>query len=96
VSHVALACADWAEVNGTITNRQGKTQRMRAAFPPVGQALPAWEVVVRLAKRLGATFDYSNAKAVFTELGQHVPAFAAAEWGHEALPVQLRFAGSRG
>jgi predicted molibdopterin-dependent oxidoreductase YjgC len=69
---------------------------MRAAFAPIGQALPAWEVVVKLAKKLGATFDYASAKAVFTEMKQHVPAFAAAEWGAEALPVQLRFAGSRG
>src|SRR5690606_15675632 len=48
-THATLPCAMWAEVHGTITNRQGIVQRMQAAFPPPGQALPAWEVVGRLA-----------------------------------------------
>src|SRR5215470_16081356 len=29
-AHVALACADWPEIHGTITNRQNKVQRLRA------------------------------------------------------------------
>jgi len=95
-AHVALAAADWPEVHGTITNRQGKVQRLRAAYPPPGQALPAWEVIVRLAKKLGAAFDYAHPKTVFTEMKQAVPAFAGAEWGRESLTIQLRFATSRG
>lgn len=95
-AHVALACGDWAEVHGTITNRQGIVQRLRAAFPSPGQALPAWEVLVRLAKKLGATFDYAHSKTVFAEMKQAVVPFASAEWGRESLPVQLRFAASRG
>src|SRR5262249_14437467 len=75
-AHVALACAAWAEVHGTITNRQGKVQRLRAAFPPAGQALPAWDIIVRLARKLGAAFDYAGPKAVFTEMKQTVAAFA--------------------
>jgi NADH-quinone oxidoreductase subunit G len=95
-AHVALACADWAETHGTITNRQGKVQRLRPAFAPPGQALPAWEVLVRLARKLGATFEYPTAKLVFQEMVAGTPAFAGAEWGGESLTVQLRFAGSRG
>ena len=82
--------------NGTITNRQGKVQRLRPAFAPPGQALPATEVLARLARKLGATFEYPTAKVVFQEMKAGVPAFAQAEWGAEALTVQLRFAGSRG
>jgi NADH-quinone oxidoreductase subunit G len=95
-AHVVLACADWAELHGTITNRQGRVQRLRASFPPAGQALPAWEVLVRLGKKLGAALDHASAKSVFTEMKREVAAFGAAEWGGEALTVQLRFAGSRG
>jgi NADH-quinone oxidoreductase subunit G len=95
-AHVALPCADWAEVHATITNRQGRVQRLRAAFPPAGQALPAWDVVTRLARKLGATLEYASAKAVFQDMKAAVPAFASAEWGGEHLTVQLRFAASRG
>jgi NADH-quinone oxidoreductase subunit G len=99
-AHVVLACAEWAEVHGTITNRDRRVQRLRAAFPPGGQALPAWEVVVRLARKLGAAFDYPNAKTIFAEMAAAVPAFGdapgGAAWGREEPTVQLRFAGSRG
>lgn len=95
-AQAALACADWPEIHGTITNRQGKVQRLRAAYPTPGQALPAWEVIMRLAKKLGAAFDYAQPKTVFAEMKQAVPAFAGAEWGREALTIQLRFAASRG
>jgi NADH-quinone oxidoreductase subunit G len=95
-AHVVLACGDWAEVHGTITNRDGRVQRLRAAFPPGGQALPAWDVIVRLARKLGAAFDYAQAKAVFAEMKAAVPDFASAEWGREQPTIQLRFAGSRG
>jgi NADH-quinone oxidoreductase subunit G len=95
-AHVALPCADWPELHGTITNRQGRVQRLRAAYPPVGQAMAGWEVLTRLGKKLGAALDYATPRAVFNEMKQSIPAFAAAEWGGESLTVQLRFAASRG
>jgi NADH-quinone oxidoreductase subunit G len=95
-AQVLLAAAAWAEVNGTVTNRQGLVQRMHAAYPPVGQALPAWEIVSRLAQSAAATMNYSSAKQVFQEMSAAIPAFQGAAWGREVAPLQLRFAGSRG
>jgi NADH-quinone oxidoreductase subunit G len=98
LAHVALPACDWPEVNATITNRQGLVQRMRAAFAPPGKALPAWEIIVKLARKLGATMEYPYPRAIFTEMVEKVPAFAPATqaWGKEAQLVQLRFAHSRG
>ncbi len=95
-AHVVLACAAWAEVHGTITNRDGRVQRLQAAFPPGGQALPAWEVVVRLARKLGAAFDYAHPKAIFADMVAGVPQLAGGDWGLEKRTIQLRFAESRG
>jgi NADH-quinone oxidoreductase subunit G len=95
-AHVTLPAADWVEVHATITNRQGKVQRLRAAFPPGGQALPAWEGAVKLGKKLGAVIEYAYPRAVFQEMVEKVPAFAGASWGKDAPLIQLRFAGSRG
>ena len=39
-AHVALPLAEWAEVDGTFTNRLGMVQRVRAAVPPAGDSLP--------------------------------------------------------
>jgi NADH-quinone oxidoreductase subunit G len=95
-THVTLPSAMWAEVHGTITNRQGKVQRMHAAFPPPGQALPAWEVVNRLAQACDVAMGYSHPKAIFKDMVAAVDAFSGADWGVTARPIQLRFAGSRG
>lgn len=95
-THATLASAMWAEVHGTITNRQGRVQRMHAAFAPVGQAMPAWEVVNRLAQACGAILGYTHPKAIFKDMVDAVEAFKDADWGKSVRPVELRFAGSRG
>ncbi len=93
---VALPCSEWAEVAGTITNNKGHVQRMHAAFPPPGQALPAWEVIVRLAQATHVKMSFTHVREVFVEMTGAVPAWKGIEWVREARPLQLRFAGSRG
>ncbi|HEY8925743.1 MAG TPA: hypothetical protein VIU64_15255, partial [Polyangia bacterium] len=97
-----------AEVDGTFTNRQGVVQRVRAAVPPAGDALPGWEIVSLLAHRLGLPMLFSSgtegrapaeattARAVFLEARQKMAFMKNADWGRTSLPVQLRFANSRG
>jgi NADH-quinone oxidoreductase subunit G len=93
---VALPLCEWAESDGTFTNRLGMVQRLRAAVPPAGDSLPGWEIVSHLARKLGATLEFSEAKAVFAEAKLKLSFMKDAEWGRPMLPVQLRFAGSRG
>ncbi|HEY5091318.1 MAG TPA: molybdopterin-dependent oxidoreductase, partial [Polyangia bacterium] len=93
---VALPLAEWAESDGTFTNRLGMVQRVRAAVPPAGDSLPGWEILSHLARKLGATMEFTEAKTVFAEAKQKLPFMKDAEWGRPLLPVQLRFAGSRG
>jgi len=96
VAQVALPLADWAEVDGTFTNKLGMVQRIRAAVPPAGDALPAWEILSHLARKLGATMDFQDAKTVFAEAKQKLPFMKDADWGRPHRPLQLRFANSRG
>jgi predicted molibdopterin-dependent oxidoreductase YjgC len=96
LAHAALPAAGWAEAHGSLTNRQGKVQRLRAAFEPAGKAQPGWELLARLARKLGATMEYPYPRAIFAEMVQRVNSFQGSEWGKEAQLVQLRFANSRG
>ena len=52
-----------------VHQRQGMVQRMHAAFPPPGDALPGWEIVVAPRARDWARTHglHRRAKAVFTE-----------------------------
>jgi NADH-quinone oxidoreductase subunit G len=105
---VALAAAAWAETAGTVTNskveRDGtvkhRVQRMHAAFPPPGLALPAWEVIVRLAQATSvgesSQLNYAHVRDVFKDMTQAVAGWNELTWAREARPLALRFAGSRG
>ncbi len=93
---VALPLAMWSEVDGTVTNRTGRVQRLRPSIEPAGDALPGWDILSHLAHRLGAAIDYESPKKVFLEAQQKHAFMKGAEWGRPMLPVQLRFANTRG
>ena len=99
-SKVALPAAAWAEAAGTVTSAGNLVQRMHAAFAPPGQALPAWEAIVRLAQAtpIGAAnkLSFAHARDVFKDMTQTVAAWRSLTWAREARPLALRFAGSRG
>ncbi len=95
-AHVVLPLAMWAEVDGTFTNKQGRVQRIRRAVAPAGDSLPGWEILSHLARRLSAAMDFTSAKVVFEEARAKHPFMKGAEWGRTMLPVQMRFAASRG
>jgi NADH-quinone oxidoreductase subunit G len=93
---VSFPLAAWAEASGTVTNRQGMTQRMHAAVLPAGQAIAGWEAVSKVATALGVKLAWSHVRDVNKEMIGAVSAFAGFIWVRDARPVQLRFAASRG
>jgi NADH-quinone oxidoreductase subunit G len=95
-ANVALPAAAWAEVAGTITNNKGHVQRMHAAVPAPGQALPAWEIIVRLAQATNVKLAWTHPREVFTDMTAAVAPWKDLKWVREARPLSLRFAGSRG
>ncbi|HEX4406659.1 MAG TPA: molybdopterin-dependent oxidoreductase, partial [Polyangia bacterium] len=95
-AHVALPLAGWAELDGTFTNKLGMVQRAHAAIEPAGDALPGWDILSHLARKLGSTMDFQTAKAVFVEAASQLAFLKGAEWGRAVRPLQLRFANSRG
>lgn len=95
-ARVVLPAALWAEVDGTITNRQGRVQRLRRALDPPGDAQPHWRLALSLARGLGLDLEARDERAIFEDMRATSPSLAKAEWGAPAPAVQLRFARSRG
>ncbi len=91
-----LPAAVWAEVDGTMVNRDSRVQRLRAAVAPPGAAQPHWQILVQAARRSGLTLGYESARAVFWAMTRECAPFARAEWGLDLPPTLLRYAGSRG
>jgi predicted molibdopterin-dependent oxidoreductase YjgC len=85
---VFLPATSWAEKEGTFTNTDRRVQRVRQAIPPRGQALPDWQIVCRLAKRIeqrleistSAYWDYTNPAEIMEEIGRVIPEYAGIKY----------------
>jgi len=76
-AHVVLPATTFAEMDGTLTNLEGRVQRLRQAIAPVGSSRPAWMIVRDLARHMGETsWDYESAREVMDEIAVLVPAYA--------------------
>jgi len=53
LADVVLPAASFAEKDGTFTNTDRRVQRVRKAVDPPGSALADWEILSRLAERVG-------------------------------------------
>jgi NADH-quinone oxidoreductase subunit G len=93
---VALPITTWAESDGSFTNRDSRVQRIHAAVPARGEAVPGWRAVALLGDKLGIDLAYASAAEVFSDAAARHAFLKAAVWGPPAKPVQLRFGGSRG
>jgi len=75
LANLVLPAATYAEVNGTFTNFEGRVQRIHAGIEPLGDSLPAWRVICKLAQTAGFDYGYESAAEVFVELAQTVTEF---------------------
>ncbi len=81
LADVVFPAAAWAEVDGTQTNTERRIQRLRAAVPPQGEAMPDWWITSQLAKRMGFKgFDYEGPHEVFNECCELSPIYQGVTW----------------
>jgi predicted molibdopterin-dependent oxidoreductase YjgC len=93
-AHVVLPSTTFAEMDGTLTNLEGRVQRLRQAIPPVGSSRPAWMIARDLARHMGdTTWDTGSAAQVMDEIAALVPAYAGMSYQHLGLDgITRRFA----
>ncbi|MEN6319509.1 MAG: molybdopterin-dependent oxidoreductase [Syntrophaceae bacterium] len=64
---VVLPMAIWSERAGSLTNTEGRVQKVSKAVEPAGEAKPDWEIISLLAnklgKKLGTSLDEISARA---------------------------------
>ncbi|MFF2045119.1 molybdopterin-dependent oxidoreductase [Kitasatospora sp. NPDC058170] len=67
---VVLPAALWAEAEGVMINSERNLTLARPAADPVGQALPDWQIIARVACAMGFAegFTYRDAEEVFEEI----------------------------
>jgi NADH-quinone oxidoreductase subunit G len=73
---VFLPVTTWGEQDGTVTNLEGRVQRVARKVSPDGTAMPDWRIAAELALRLREDFDLATPEEVQDEIAQVAPAFA--------------------
>ncbi len=77
LANVVLPAASFAEKDGTFTNFEGRVNRVRKAIEPMGESLPDWEIVARLADKMGCPLPFSSLQDVMSEIEELVPSYEA-------------------
>jgi formate dehydrogenase alpha subunit len=75
LANVVLPAASFAEKEGTFTNFEGRVNRVRKAIEPIGESLPDWEIVMRLAHTMGYPLPFSSLQDVMSEIEELVPSY---------------------
>jgi formate dehydrogenase alpha subunit len=68
LANAVLPAASFAEKEGTFTNFEGRVQRVQKAIAPLGESLPDWEIILRLAGKMGSPMPYSSPQEVMDEI----------------------------
>ena len=77
---VILPAATYSEVEGTVTNLEGRVQKVNALVPPAGQARPVWSTLDDLARMMGGELVAPSAEAVAKEIAEVAPAYQGISW----------------
>ncbi len=72
---VVLPAASFLEKEGTVTNTDRRVQLVRPVVPAPGDALPDWEIIVRLSEALGFEMDYDSPDDVMDEMSAVTPQY---------------------
>ncbi|MDI6763464.1 MAG: formate dehydrogenase subunit alpha, partial [Thermodesulfobacteriota bacterium] len=75
LANVVLPAASFAEKEGTFTNFEGRINRVRKAIEPLGESLPDWEIILRLADKMGCPLPFSSLRQVMDEIEELVPLY---------------------
>ncbi len=90
-AHVVLPATTFAEMDGTLTNLEGRVQRLRRAIAPLASSRPAWMIARDLARYLGDTsWAYQSAADVMHEIAALVPAYAEVNYDNLGREGRLR------
>lgn len=80
---VVLPAEAFAEKEGSVTNLEGRVQKVNRLVPGPGMARADWSILDALASRMDAPINLSSAELISKEIAELAPAYAGVSW--EAL-----------
>jgi len=74
-AHVVLPGAAFSEKAGSFTSMEGRISCFSPVAAPPGEAMPDWEILDRLAVRMGHPHAYGSVKNIRTEIAHLIPMY---------------------
>lgn len=87
-AHVVFPAEGFAEKDGTVTNVEGRVQKVNRIVPGPGQSRPDWAILDDLARRMGIDLGLHSAEGIAKEITAVAPAYGGITW--ELLSVDAR------
>ncbi|KXK13626.1 MAG: NADH-quinone oxidoreductase subunit G [Chloroflexi bacterium OLB15] len=89
-SKVVLPIQSFAERDGSFTNAERRVQRFYTAQGAMGESLPAWQALARIAEKSGQGKAKLSAAQVMNEIVANIPAYAGCKFP-ELAKVEPQF-----
>jgi len=77
LAHVVLPAATWVEREATHTWIDRRVQKINKVVDPPGEAKPDWQIICRLAERMGRKdkFNFTSSGEIFEEIRRCIPQY---------------------
>ncbi|SDI71681.1 formate dehydrogenase subunit alpha [Natribacillus halophilus] len=86
---VVLPASPSFEKEGTFVNTERRFQRLYQVFDPLGDSKPDWQIIMEIANRFGADWNYGNPGEIMDEVASLCPMFAGVSYdrleGYDSL-----------
>jgi len=80
LADVILPVDGFGEKDGTVTNVEGRVQKVNQIVPGAGQSRPDWSILDDLARRMGVDLGFHSAEGINKEIAAVAPAYAGVTW----------------
>lgn len=77
---VVLPASPSLEKEGTFTNTERRIQRLYQVLEPLGESKPDWKIIMEIANKLGAEWDYKHPADIMSEAAMLAPLFAGVNY----------------
>lgn len=77
---VILPADGFAEKDGTVTNLEGRVQKVNAITTGHGQSRPDWSIIEDLAVRMGKSLGFESAMGIAKEISTTAPSYIGVTW----------------
>ena len=80
IAHLVLPGASFAEKEGTYTSVERRVQKTQAAFKPLGNAKPDWQILSELSMWMQAPFVHYSSQEISEEIANLVPGYGGKQY----------------